>query len=67
MSTIIALAIDSAGVGVGVFVGMLIGLSVRRKRVGTDEGLIGNSVLVTALVLGLGAMALMMLMKALWG
>ena len=67
MSTLIALAIDSAGVGVGVFVGMLIGLSVRRKRVGSDEGLIGNSVFVSALVLGLAAMATMMLVKAVMG
>ena len=41
------LVLDSAGAAIGVFVGVLIGLGVR-KRKGNTEGLLGGSVLLTA-------------------
>ncbi len=41
------LAIQSLGTGIGVFLGVLIGLGIR-KRKGKTEGLLGGSVLLTA-------------------
>lgn len=66
MSHFIALAISSAGVGVGTFIGALIGLGLRQRK-GNSEGLIAGSLLLTSLVVASGAMGLMMVMKATWG
>ncbi|WP_226621143.1 hypothetical protein [Alloyangia pacifica] len=41
------LVMDSAGAAVGVFLGVLIGLGMR-KRKGNTEGLLADSVLLTA-------------------
>ncbi|ANT59413.1 MULTISPECIES: hypothetical protein [Roseobacteraceae] len=41
------LVLESAGAAIGVFLGVLIGLGVR-KRKGNTEGLMANSVLLTA-------------------
>lgn len=56
----------SLGVGLGVSVGCLLGLSVR-KRKGNTEGLIGGSVFVTSAAFGAAAMAAMMLFKWIGG
>jgi len=53
------LALQSAGAGVGVFLGLLIGLSLR-KRKGRTEGLLGNSVILTASAAGGLALVVMM-------
>ncbi len=50
----------SAGAGIGVFVGCLIGLSMR-KRAGKTDGLLGNSVLLTSSAAGGAALGVMML------
>ncbi len=54
------LVLKSAGVGIGVFVGTMIGLGLRRSK-GKTEGLLAGSVPLTALAAGLLAMAVMML------
>ena len=54
------LLVKSAGAGIGVFVGSLIGLSIR-KRGGKTEGLVKGSVLLTSLVAGLLGLSVMML------
>lgn len=60
------LAAQSAGVGVGVFLGTLIGLGLR-KRKGTTEGLLAGSVFLTAsAAAGLG-MIVMMAFKHFFG
>lgn len=41
------LVLDSAGAAIGVFLGVLIGLGMRKRR-GNTEGLLANSVLLTA-------------------
>ncbi|MCR8546966.1 hypothetical protein M4578_03930 [Salipiger sp. P9] len=56
------LAIQSLGAGVGVFIGVLIGLSIR-KRKGRTDGLLGGSVFVTASAAAGLAMIVMMAMK----
>ena len=56
----------SAGAGIGVFVGVLIGLSMR-KRAGKTDGLLGNSVLLTASAAGGAALLVMMLVTYLSG
>ncbi|MWD27813.1 hypothetical protein E0K89_010030 [Aquicoccus sp. SCR17] len=56
------LALQSLGVGLGVFAGVLIGLGVR-KRNGNGEGLLAGSVLLTASAAGGLAMLVMMAMK----
>lgn len=61
-----ALLVQSAGAGVGVFLGTLIGLSVRR-RAGKTGGLLAGSVLLTAAAAGLLALAVMMAANALMG
>jgi hypothetical protein len=53
---------QSAGVGIGIFVGCLIGLGMR-KRKGNSEGLLGNSVLLTASAAGGAALLAMMAIK----
>lgn len=56
------LAIQSLGTGIGVFIGVLIGLGIR-KRKGKTEGLLGGSVLLTASAAAGLAMLVMMAMK----
>ncbi|KMK67630.1 hypothetical protein [Puniceibacterium sp. IMCC21224] len=53
------LLVKSAGVGVGVFVGTLIGMSIRRRS-GKTEGLLNGSVFLTALAAGGLALLAMM-------
>jgi hypothetical protein len=62
MDTIQQLMQQSLGVGVGMTIGSLIGLSFR-KRKGNTEGLIGGSVFVTAALIGAVCMAIMMLIN----
>ncbi len=57
---------QSVGAGAGIALGSLVGLGIRKKR-GKTDGLVGGSVIVTAAVFGMAAMAVMMLMKYLWG
>ena len=45
---IIVLAIKSAGIAVGTFIGVSIGLFARRRR-GAEQWLLGGSIIVTAL------------------
>jgi hypothetical protein len=66
METIQQLMQQSLGVGVGMTVGSLIGLSVRKRR-GKGEGLIGGSVFVTAAAIGAVCMAVMMLITWIGG
>jgi len=54
------LVVKSAGVGLGIFLGALLGLSVRKSR-GNKEGLLAGSVIATSFVFGLAAMAVFML------
>ncbi|WP_286173861.1 hypothetical protein [Rhodobacter sp. NTK016B] len=53
------LFLKSAGVGVGVFLGTMIGLGLRRSK-GKTEGLVRGSVALTALVAGLLGLVVMM-------
>lgn len=62
----ILLLMQSAGAGIGVFAGTLIGLSIR-KRNGKTAGLLAGSVLLTAVAAGLLALAVMMTVKAMTG
>lgn len=66
METINQLMQESAGVGAGIALGSLVGLSIHKKR-GRSSALVGNSVIVTSALFGMVAMAVMMLMKYLWG
>ncbi|MEO0402572.1 MAG: hypothetical protein AAF214_09375 [Pseudomonadota bacterium] len=59
---IISLLIQSAGAGVGAFIGVLIGVTAR-KRKGNTEGLLARSPLLTAAAAGLAALLTMMLIK----
>ena len=54
-----ALVQQSAGAAIGVFVGVLIGLSIRKRR-GKSEGLLGGSVFLTASAAGGAALIAMM-------
>ncbi|MEP6067125.1 MAG: hypothetical protein ABJ246_14900 [Paracoccaceae bacterium] len=56
----------SAGAGIGVFLGSLIGLGMR-KRAGKTDGLLSNSVLLTASAAGGAALLVMMLITYLTG
>ena len=56
---IIVLAIKSAGIAVGTFIGVSIGLFGRRRR-GAERWLLGGSIIVTALAAA--ALALIMAM-----
>ncbi|MEP4195906.1 MAG: hypothetical protein ABJL99_09750 [Aliishimia sp.] len=60
------LLVQSAGAGIGVFLGTLIGFSIR-KRSGKTEGLLAGSILMTAVVAGLLALAVMMTYNAILG
>lgn len=61
LELLLFLAMKSAGVGVGIFLGTLIGLGMRKQK-GKTEGLLGGSVIVTALAAGALAMTAMMAM-----
>lgn len=61
-----ALAVQSAGPAIGIFVGVLIGLGMRR-RAGKTDGLLGNSVLLTSSAAGGAALLVMMVINALMG
>ncbi len=60
------LALKSAGIGIGTFVGVGIGLFVAGRR-GSQQTLLGDSVLLTALAAGLGAWCLAMLVNSFIG
>jgi hypothetical protein len=60
METIQALMQQSAGVGAGIAFGSAVGFGLRKKRLGSTEGLISGSVFVTSAICGLIAMAAMM-------
>ena len=62
----LTLLVQSAGAGLGVFAGTLIGLSIR-KRGGKTQGLLAGSVVLTAIAAGLLALVVMMLVKAMTG
>jgi hypothetical protein len=49
----------SAGPAIGIFVGCLIGLGLRKQK-GKTEGLLGNSVLLTASAAGGASLIVMM-------
>lgn len=66
LETINQLMQQSVGVGAGIALGSLVGLGIRKKR-GNGDGLVGGSVIVTSALFGMVAMAVMMLMKYLWG
>lgn len=61
-----ALLLQSAGAGIGVFAGTLIGLSFR-KRSGKTEGLLAGSAVLTAAAAGFLALIVMMASKAMMG
>ncbi len=54
------LFLKSAGVGVGVFVGTVIGLGIRSRK-GKTEGLLAGSVILTAIAAGILGLCVMML------
>lgn len=53
---------QSAGAAIGIFIGCLIGLSLR-KRSGKTTGLLGGSVFVTASAAGGAALMVMMVVN----
>ena len=61
------LAIQNSGAGLGVFLGILIGLGVRRMSGRPDGQLVAGSIVLTALAAGLLALGAMMLFSVLWG
>jgi hypothetical protein len=61
METLHALMQQSAGVGAGIALGSAVGFGLRKKRVGSTDGLIAGSVFVTSAVCGIVAMGVMML------
>ena len=62
MALFLHLAGQTAGVGVGVFIGALLGLSMR-ARGGNRGGLFRGSVLATAFLASMAAWATMMLVQ----
>ena len=61
METLHALMQQSAGVGAGIALGSAAGFGLRKKRLGSTDGLIAGSVFVTSAVCGIVAMGVMML------
>jgi hypothetical protein len=57
------LAMKSSGVAVGVFLGVLIGLSLRAKK-GNRDGLFRNSVYATAFLASMIAWAVTIIIRA---
>lgn len=66
MESIQVLMQQSLGVGVGMTIGSLIGLGIRKSR-GNSEGLLGGSVIVTSAAIGAACMAFMMLITWIGG
>ena len=60
METIQALMQQSAGVGAGIAFGSAVGFGLRKKRLGSSDGLIAGSVFVTSAICGIVAMTVMM-------
>ncbi|MFY0680076.1 MAG: hypothetical protein JXR13_05825 [Thalassovita sp.] len=60
MSLLGYLFVKSAGIGIGVFVGVLVGFGLRKRR-GNTEHLLANSVMLTALAAGCLAQVAFML------
>ena len=56
---------SSAGAAVGIFIGCLLGLGMR-KRAGKSEGLLGNSVFLTASAAGGASLLVMMAVNYFW-
>ena len=56
---ILVLAQQSAGIAIGTFIGVLIGLSSSRRR-GSTQWLLGGSLMLTALVAAFGALCVAM-------
>lgn len=63
---ILGLAQQSAGIAIGTFIGVLIGLSSRRRR-GATQWMLGGSVTLTALVAALGALCVAMFVNYMIG
>lgn len=63
---ILLLAQQSAGIAIGTFIGVCIGLFSRRRRGGSDW-LLGGSILLTAAVAALGALVVAMTINYLIG
>jgi uncharacterized membrane protein (Fun14 family) len=61
METLHSLMQQSAGVGAGIALGSAVGFALRKKRLGSTDGLIARSVFVTSAVCGIVAMGVMML------
>ena len=59
---IIVLAIKSAGIAVGTFIGVSIGLFARRRR-GAEQWLLGGSIIVTALAAAVLALIMAMIVN----
>ncbi|MDV4144212.1 MULTISPECIES: hypothetical protein [Shimia] len=60
METLHHLMQQSAGIGAGVTLGALVGLSIAKKR-GNSKALVADSVFITAALVGFLAMAVHML------
>lgn len=58
------LAMKSAGVAIGVFVGVVIGLNLRAKK-GKREGLFRDSVFATAFLASMMSWAVIVILRAL--
>ncbi|RPE71433.1 hypothetical protein EDD53_0551 [Pacificibacter maritimus] len=56
------IAIKSSGVAVGVFIGVLIGLSMRANK-GNRSGLFRDSIYATAFLASMGAWAITILLR----
>ncbi|MEO9682204.1 MAG: hypothetical protein ABJR46_19165 [Tateyamaria sp.] len=56
------LAIKSAGIGIGTFIGVCIGLFARRRR-GAEQWLLGGSIVLTALAAAVIALVMAMLVN----
>lgn len=60
MNLLSFLFMESAGVGLGIFIGVLIGFGMRKRR-GKSDSLVAGSVVLTALAAGALAQVVMML------
>jgi len=63
---ILVLAVQSAGIAIGTFVGVCIGLFSRRRSGGSDW-LLGGSIVLTAFAAGMGAWVVAMFVNYLIG
>lgn len=60
------LALKSSGIAVGVFIGVVIGLSIRANK-GNRDGLFRNSVFATAFLASMLAWAIAVILKVVTG